>query len=195
MKNILSKIIQNPTLHGKWLNTLSYLENCGARKIAATEHPLLVEEEKLKHAAEEFRHAHYLKEQIPKVASLPFPNYALPSLLGSWKTKHYLDRLEVEISRILKQHAYVFVTYAIEKRAEKLYPLYHILLQAASSPVRVKSILLEEEEHLAEMEREIEKISCGEELKKRALQIEEKLFQNWKEALWKSLGETHLALS
>ena len=52
--------------HAKWLNTLSFLENCGARKIAACEHPTLVKEEMLKHAAEEFRHAHHLKRQIDK---------------------------------------------------------------------------------------------------------------------------------
>ena len=41
LKNILPHLIAAPSLHAKWLNTLSYLENCGARKIAACEHPTL----------------------------------------------------------------------------------------------------------------------------------------------------------
>jgi hypothetical protein len=32
---ILNVIVACNELHAKWLNTLSYLENCGARKIAA----------------------------------------------------------------------------------------------------------------------------------------------------------------
>ena len=51
IRQLIITIIAAPELHAKWLNTLSYLENCGARKIAACEHPTLVKEEMLKHAA------------------------------------------------------------------------------------------------------------------------------------------------
>lgn len=52
LKHALMTIVASTKLHSKWLNTLSYMENCGARKLAACEHPLLVKEEMLKHAAE-----------------------------------------------------------------------------------------------------------------------------------------------
>ena len=42
IESILNRIVASNELHAKWLNTLSYLENCGARKIAACEHPTLV---------------------------------------------------------------------------------------------------------------------------------------------------------
>src|SRR3984957_8254334 len=97
-QQLLSRIVAVPTLHAKWLNTLSYLENCGARKIAACEHPKLVKEEMLKHAAEEFRHAHYLKRQIVKV-SAPLETYA--DILGGLATHHYLRALDLKLSREL----------------------------------------------------------------------------------------------
>ena len=82
-EQLLTTIVVSDELHAKWLNTLSFLENCGARKIAACEHPTLVKEEMLKHAAEEFRHAHHLKRQIKKVSSYRMETYSLSSLLFS----------------------------------------------------------------------------------------------------------------
>jgi hypothetical protein len=54
---MIDKILADDRLHAKWLNTLSMLENVGARKISAYEDPRLVTEDVLKHALEESRHA------------------------------------------------------------------------------------------------------------------------------------------
>jgi hypothetical protein len=163
---ILTKIVSQPLLHSRWLNTLSYWENCGARMLAACEHPLKVKEEMLKHAAEEFRHAHYLKHQMHRLDAPFYADYCLSSLLGGQETRHYLQRLDIAICRLLKQKytqerkdltslAYLLVTYAIECRAEEVYALYHEILKQAKSPIRVQSILLEEKEHLAEITQEL----------------------------------------
>lgn len=157
MKQLLTSIIKDPLLHAKWLNTLSYLENCGARKLAACEHPTKVKEEMLKHAAEEFRHAHFLKMQIPKVYDQPLKDYSPKNLLGGFSVLHYLNRLDCEISRLCKNHpkfkeyCYLLVTYAIEIRAKEIYSIYECQLRELNSKVFVKSILLEEEEHLNEI--------------------------------------------
>src|ERR1051325_9720393 len=82
IKSLLKTIVASDALHAKRLNTLSYLENCGARKIAACEHPTLVKEEMLKHAAEEFRHAHHLKRQIERVSSNSMDTYSISIVLG-----------------------------------------------------------------------------------------------------------------
>src|SRR5436190_9666392 len=92
IKPLLTLIVASGELHGKWLNTLSFMENCGARKIAACEHPTLVKEEMLKHAAEEFRHAHYLKRQIARVAT-PIEDYSSTTILGAMASHQYLSRL------------------------------------------------------------------------------------------------------
>ncbi len=101
-KQLLTTIVASDELHAKWLNTLSFLENCGARKIAACEHPTLVKEEMLKHAAEEFRHAHHLKRQIEKVSSYRMETYSLSLMLGGISTLHYLAALDLKASQYLK---------------------------------------------------------------------------------------------
>lgn len=171
LKQFLTKIVGSHPHHAKWLNTLSYLENCGARKIAACEHPTLVKEEMLKHAAEEFRHAHYLKRQIPKISSDPMDNYSQNYLLGGVHTMHYLTSLDLQASRYLKaaglsknaikEAAYLLVTYAIELRAGELYHIYDEILRKTGSKIAVKSILLEEKEHLKEMENGLQQLPSG----------------------------------
>lgn len=157
MEELLTKLIGNDELHAKWLNTLSFLENCGARKIAACEHPTLVKVEMLKHAEEEFRHAYHLKRQIEKIAAGSYKDYS--QILGGLTTRRYLYRLDTQVCRLLKnaelfnkELAYALVTFAIEKRAIALYTLYETLLRENQSKITLKAILLEEANHLEEME-------------------------------------------
>ena len=74
LNELLPLIINDNQLHAKWLNTLSLMENTGARKISASEDPLTVTYIVLKHAAEEHRHAFYLKKQIEKTGIDILPN-------------------------------------------------------------------------------------------------------------------------
>jgi len=189
-KQFLPRIVSSNDLHARWLNTLSYLENCGARKIAACEHPTQVKEEMLKHAAEEFRHAHHLKRQIEKISTLPMEDYALPHLLGGRRSLHYLDWLDSKTCRYLsrvvglpkqeiKAAAYLLVTYAIELRAAELYPMYEEVLRATGSKVTVKSILLEEEEHLREMEAGLLQLAHGKVHAEYVCALEQELCQEW----------------
>src|SRR4029078_13371782 len=101
MKIFLKKVIADEVMHAKWLNTLSYLENCGARKIAACEHPTLVKKEMLKHAAEEFGHAHILKKQMQRITTDSFEDYSLHLLLGGIHSLHYLSSLDIKVCRYL----------------------------------------------------------------------------------------------
>lgn len=195
---ILPKIVLSDTTHAKWLNTLSYLENSGARKIAACEHPTKVKEEMLKHAAEEFRHAHHLKRQIAKMLQGSFEDYSVNLLLGGVSSLHYLHLLDVRVSRYLantvslskyaiKELAYLLVTYAIELRADELYPVYERILRASSSKVTVKSILLEEKEHLQEMELALQAVPHGFFYAEEACAIEGRLCVSWLQAVEQSI--------
>ncbi len=189
--NLLEKIISDNETHAKWLNTLSYMENAGARKISACEHPTKVTLIQLKHAAEEHRHAYYLKKQILKITSSYCENYQNEYLLAFASTRHYLHHLDIRTCKYLQQHflltkeqlkyaAYLFVTYAIEVRADKLYPVYQDVLTKYSSRVMVKSIILEEEGHLEEMISQLDEF-C-EQWKIHAehiLKIEDDLHQQW----------------
>ncbi len=188
---LLPLIINDNKLHARWLNTLSLMENAGARKISACEDPETVTYIILKHAAEEHRHAFYLKKQIEKIDAASCPTYSSQYLLASNSSRHYLNQLDVDVCRYLKTilrlkgaelrfAAYLLVTYAIEVRADELYPVYQEALDSASSKVNVKSIILEEEGHLEEMIKQLENFSPDWKFHAdKAVEMETFLFKQW----------------
>ncbi len=198
LQEILDIIVPSDELHGKWLNSLSMMENTGARKISKYEHPVHTDIIVLKHAAEEARHAYYLKKQIGKLADVSCPDYSYPYLLAPVESHHYLNMLDVEACRYLKNKlqlegralkhgAYLLVTYAIEVRADMLYGVYQKALTRYQSKVNVKSIILEEEGHLAEMERMLKEFHPQwQELANDMCQVEDRLFNIWVTAIAKA---------
>jgi hypothetical protein len=195
LAHLLTEIVSNDYLHAQWLNTLSLMENTGARKISASEHPTKVTLLILKHAAEEARHAYYLKKQISKISTGGFDDYQFNSLIAPIRSYHYLKTLDVEASRYLKKEmglsgyelsyaAYLLVTYAIEVRADDIYPKYQTALDGVASKVNVKSIILEEEGHLEEMIAQLKQFDTNWETHAAAIcEIENGLFNLWLEAL------------
>jgi len=191
LKNLFTTIVNNEELHARWLNTLSLMENTGARKISASEDPATVTYIILKHAAEEHRHAFFLKKQIEKIEGAVLPTYAPAYLLAATHSKRYLNQLDIDVCRYLKTDlgltgkelrfaAYLLVTYAIEVRADELYPVYQEALTEANSKVNVKSIILEEEGHLEEMINQLQHFSADWQLHAdQAVAIETRLFENW----------------
>src|ERR1700751_2494728 len=152
MSTFFNKVVENAGLHAKWINTLSMMENAGAKKIKKCEHPVLTNEIILKHSAEEARHAYYLKKQIKKVVKNDCPTYEKKYLLAPNFTYYYLHALDIQVCRFLKKRfgfrgddlkyaAYLLVTYSIEVRADELYPKYQAALDKAQSAVNVKSII------------------------------------------------------
>ncbi|MDR3679490.1 MAG: hypothetical protein P4L41_05950 [Flavipsychrobacter sp.] len=195
LKTVIDKITASPLIHAKWLNSLSMMENTGARKISHYEHPVHTDIIVLKHAAEEARHAYYLKKLIAKVVPNACPDYSFQYLLAPVESHHYLHRLDTQACRYLKANlgltgramkhgAYLLVTYAIEVRADMLYETYQEVLTAIKSRVNVKSIIKEEEGHLAEMTRMLQAFHPQwESLANDAVQIESALFTAWMRAV------------
>lgn len=191
LKSLFTHIVNNDTVHARWLNTLSLMENTGARKISASEDPTTVTYIILKHAAEEHRHAFYLKKQIEKIEGVALPTYAPQYLLAATHSKRYLNQLDIDVCRYLKEKlalkgaelrfaAYLLVTYAIEVRADELYPVYQEALTEAGSRVNVKSIILEEEGHLEEMLNQLQNFSADWQVHAdKAVAIETHLFEAW----------------
>lgn len=201
---ILNTIVETPSIHAKWLNTLSFMENAGARKISASEDKENVNLIILKHAAEEHRHAYYLKRQIAKLGDNLCPNYQNQYLISPASSKYYLAVLDVLVCKYLKKElgltgaklkftAYLLVTYAIEVRADELYPIYQAALTNAESKVTVKSIILEEEGHLEEMLAQLKQFSADWEIYAAvALEFENQLFDEWAKALAQDLQLQHI---
>jgi hypothetical protein len=200
VENIFNKVVETPSLHSRWLNTLSMMENAGAKKIKNCEHPVLVNEIILKHSAEEARHAHYLKKQIRKVERGGCPTYEKRYLLAPDQSYYYLHSLDVQVCRYLKKEfgykgddlkyaAYLLVTYAIEVRADELYPKYQAVLTQTNSPVNVRSIIVEEEGHLQEMRSQLKEFSPDwETLCENAVALETRLYGDWMGALQRELS-------
>jgi len=191
LEKLLIKVICNDQLHVRLLNTLSLQENIGARKISASEQPETTTQMVLKHAAEEHRHAFYLKKQIDKILPGECPTYQPDYLLAPYATKYYLNKLDLETSRYLKNvlnlqgadlkfAAYLLVTYAIEVRADELYPVYQGLLNELDSRVSVRNIIVEEQGHLEEMIAQLRVFSPDwEHHASQITFIENQLYQNW----------------
>ena len=193
IRELLKMITYKPELHARWLNTLSLMENCGAILIAKSEHPLMVPEEILKHAAEEFRHAYFFKSQIKHIIPGILKTYQIDEILGGIYSVHYLKRLNLEISRFLKEekkvneadlkeYSYLLVTYAIEIRAEQIYPIYQSILKEMSSKISILNIIRDEKHHLEEILIELES-SPAKAWIADVSAIEEKLFLKWKNSL------------
>ena len=199
LQQLLSQIISHDTSHARFLNTLSFMENAGARKISASEHPETVSLMILKHAAEEHRHAYYLKKQLDKIGPGICTTYAREVLIAPAESCSYLNMLDVLTSRYLKQTmgltgpdlrfaAYLFVTYAIELRADELYPLYQNELSKIQHKVTVKSIILEEAGHLEEMILQLEDFSADWQSHAAVIiAIEHRLFTKWIAAMQKAI--------
>ncbi|MGO1595218.1 MAG: hypothetical protein ACTHZ1_04215 [Sphingobacterium sp.] len=205
MRATIERIVENPELHAKWLNTLSFMENCGARKISAGEDRVKTSLLQLKHAAEEHRHAYYLKKQIGKLGVTGMEHYELNQLLGGFHSQHYLQELDVFACRYLKNNlgmqasgisfgAYLLVTYAIEVRADELYPVYQDVLSQFGSSVVVKSIILEEEGHLEEMITQLQAFSPNWQQYSDAILAHEKvLFTRWFNRLALEVNDGNIA--
>ena len=195
LKLLIEQITQDPFVHAQWLNTLSFMENTGAKKISRFESKTDVSLLVLKHAAEEHRHAYYLKKQLAKLAPTGFENYDDAWLISPQTSKYYLDMLDVWVSKYIKKTlglsgyelkwaAYLLVTYAIEIRADELYPIYQEILSAKQSKIQVKSIIVEEVGHLEEMKTQLAAFSTKWEAHATvACELENKLFQAWIQSL------------
>jgi len=201
LRLLFKDIVANNQVHAKFLNTLSLLENTGARKISASEDLEAVTLMVLKHAAEEHRHAFYLKKQIQKLQVESCYTYKKEDLLAPRSSLQYLNRLDVYTSKYLKRTlglsgsnlrfaAYLLVTYAIELRADQLYPIYQEALHAALSKVSVKSIIFEEQGHLEEMILQLKEFSSDwQDHAKQIQKIEEELFYQWINHLNRSIND------
>lgn len=200
LQHVLERIVDNPSLHSRWINTLSFMENVGSRKISKFEHRTETNLTILKHAAEEARHAYFLKKQIGKIDSNLCPTFQKEFLLASQQSLDYLNVLDIEIARYLKKSynlsgyplkfgSYLLTTYAIEVRANDIYPVYQNLLDKMDSDINVKSIIQEEIGHLDEMEKDMVMfLSDPETDKKYAIQIETELYYNWIFHISKEIG-------
>ena len=159
----IGAIVADDALHARWLNTFSYLEYVGFRKIVKSQRAEALTAEILTHALEEGRHALGLKKIALKIGGEAFANYAPETMLCGDEAEDYFQSLDGACDEAFADRpealraklVYCYVTWLIERRALQVYGLYKDAL--GSSPVagRIAGLLMEEEKHLSDVEAEI----------------------------------------
>jgi hypothetical protein len=147
--------VERPSEHARFLNTLALMEHIGSRKIMVSQTGGDLDQEVLKHLAEEARHAYFFKRSAEGLArqSLPFDDV---SAIRPASARMYFGRLDASIADALgpvtsSEIPYLYVSLTIELRAVWTYRLYHEALVAAGATLSLKGILAEEELHLQHM--------------------------------------------
>jgi hypothetical protein len=188
-RQFLKSATANKETHSRFLNMLSLLEHIGSRKIMLSQMRGDMDKEILKHMAEETRHAFFFKHQAERLAGHALENFDNSNTLCAAEAKMYFGRLDAEIKRILgekapSQAAYLWVSFIVELRAAWVYPFYEAALQEARISIPLRSIIAEEEKHLAEMEENLRTLGMMNDIHlARAVAAETKLFMRLLDAL------------
>ncbi len=161
IEDLLDFIISDTAVHAKWLNTLSFMEHVGTRKIHRTQSGPALTDIILQHASEEARHAHFFKRMSEKTGPGLCPDYQKENLLAGYPAFRYFQSLDIMADRYVAanppekaSHAfmcYLYVTTIIEERAGWMYPIYEERLKKAGSNITLQSVITEEEGHLEVM--------------------------------------------
>ena len=192
LNGLIQQIVRRPALHARWLNTFSYLEYIGFRKIVKSQNADQVDSEILQHALEEGRHALRLKKLAVRLGGNDFQVYSARTLLCGDAAKAYFQNLdhacEAKLqyfdSRQRAQLVYYYVTWLVEMRALEVYGIYHQALGALPEAAVIKGLLTEEVGHLEEVSAQIQTLDPEFEKTQEALKIiEAQLYDNFLTAL------------
>ena len=159
-RSLLARIMPDPALHARLINTLSMLEHMGSHKIMATQHSADIDQSTLKHMAEEAQHAWFMKHQAEKCSGREM-TYVAEDLLAPASARMYFRRLEALIVRLLGSQdsveaAYLYMSMIVEFRALWFYRLYESCLKRAGHAMSLKRVIGEERHHLREMAQRLE---------------------------------------
>ena len=147
---ILEKVTSDKALHSRWLNTLSYLEYIGTRKILKSLPAHIFGKTFLEHINEEARHSLFFKNLAQKEAqkNLSFQAHEMlaPQSASDYfqKVDHYNEMFSFS-NPLLN---YFYTTYTVEQRALVVYSLYNEILKRKGFSFSIQSVLNDEKAHL-----------------------------------------------
>ena len=161
----LKALILRKDLHYKWLNTLSFLEYLGCRKIVKSQKASSLKPMFMEHIAEEARHAYFFKRlalrMAPEHLDLKDLDYREAHLFVGEEAEAYFQGLDKGLHQALQSFAlsethhrfltYLYVTLLVEERALELYELYGNLLQEQNLSIKLDAVVKEEHKHLNQM--------------------------------------------
>jgi hypothetical protein len=198
LNSILSQIVADPILHARWLNTFSYLEFIGFRKIIKSQKSSFIDSKTLEHAIEEGRHALLLKKLAMKFGGNKFNSYSPDLMLCANQAAryfYYLDQAcdaefsqassKIEQARLV----YLCLTWLVEVRALSIYGLYRKTAKNAGINLPLSGLLAEEDSHLKSVEAEMRTRIPNFEVKVEELRlVEKRLYDDYLLAVFKELA-------
>ena len=148
--NILEKITSDSALHSRFLNTLSYLEYIGSRKMLKSLPSSILDYFFLDHINEETRHSLILKRLAQKVAkkNMAFQDNEMVAGQSGQDYFQEVDHYSLKFTFDNPVLNYLYTSYAIEQRALVFYSLYNDVLKKKSFAFSLDAILNDEIKHL-----------------------------------------------
>lgn len=195
---LIGQIVADESLHAKWLNTFSFLEYVGFRKIVKSQRAEVLSAAVLNHALEEGRHALGLKKLAVKVGGPEFDSYAPEAMLCGEEAEAYFQDLDGACDEVFSNRSeaeraklvYCYVTWLIERRALGVYGAYKKALGDTEIARKLDGLLAEETRHLAEVEAWLQAGDPGFLTRSKEFEaIEAGLYQGFIEALARDLAQ------
>lgn len=160
LEAVIASVVKDDHVHARWLNTFSFLEYIGFRKIVKSQRAEVLNRALLTHALEEGRHALLLKKLAVKLGGQAFDFYRPETMFCSDAAKTYFRELDhgcdekfahlAEIERA--KLVYLYVTWLIERRALDVYGCYKKVLGDSDLAPKLNALLAEEVGHLRAVE-------------------------------------------
>lgn len=152
VREFLQNIVHNKPRHALFLNMLAMLEHMGSRKIMLSQMNRVMTQETLKHLSEEARHAYFFKRHAERLAGHCLDGWTDENTMCKIPAAMYFGRMDAGITKeVGDEEAYPWVSLIIELRACWLYAIYQDVLVKSKDHMSLKSLLAEEDLHLAEM--------------------------------------------
>ena len=160
LEGLIGRIVADTVLHARWLNTFSYLEYVGFRKIVKSQRAEGLTAAILGHACEEGRHALGLKKLAIKLGGAEFDSYASEVLLCGEEAEAYFQDLDKACDEAFANRSeaergkltYCYRTWLVERRALDVYGTYKNALGDSDIARKLGGLLAEETKHLADVE-------------------------------------------
>ncbi len=187
----LSRAVQDPLVHARFLNTLSLMELSGAHKLSRLiSRRISVSNFLLEHVSEEYRHAFFLRRLAHKLSNGTIDSYADDHVFCKRSSINYINLLDRKILLALRKHgfcqknqrpyfAYLLTTLVIEERALPFYERYQAILDNLKPTMSVKSVVSEEQHHLQEIGHCVSRENFPKELIHECYAIEAHTYGNW----------------
>jgi len=198
LEGLISQIVADPALHARWLNTFSYLEYVGFRKILKSQRAEVLTTAILTHACEEGRHALGLKKLAVKLGGAGFDSYAPQVLLCGEEAEAYFQDLDQFCDEAFADRsadervrlAYGYVTWLVERRALDVYGLYKSALGDSEIARKLSSLLAEETKHLSDIEALLQAADPAFSTRSKEFEaVENSLYEAFLAALTKALAQ------